>query len=92
MKWTLGVACRATGEALPLQWPPGHRGLEDALGDSSRKQREGEDGDDDRHLCRSRSRRNHTTAPYLARQMSMDFVSQEQGVPHDGPKDSNAGG
>jgi hypothetical protein len=34
----------------------------------------------------------HTTAPYLARQMSMDFVSQEHGVPHDGPKDSNAGG
>jgi hypothetical protein len=24
--------------------------------------------------------------------MSMDFVSQEHGVPHDGPKDSNAGG
>jgi hypothetical protein len=22
----------------------------------------------------------------------MDFVSQEHGVPHDGPKDSNAGG
>jgi hypothetical protein len=34
----------------------------------------------------------HTTAPYLARQMSMDFVSQEHGVPRDGPKDSNAGG
>jgi hypothetical protein len=30
--------------------------------------------------------------PYLARQMSMDFVSQEHGVPHDGPNDSNAGG
>jgi hypothetical protein len=25
-------------------------------------------------------------------QLSMDFVSQEHGVPHDGPKDSNAGG
>jgi hypothetical protein len=24
--------------------------------------------------------------------LSMDFVSQEHGVPHDGPKDSNAGG
>jgi hypothetical protein len=24
--------------------------------------------------------------------MSMDFVSQDYGVPHDGPKDSNAGG
>jgi hypothetical protein len=24
--------------------------------------------------------------------VSMDFVSQEHGVPHDGPKDSNAGG
>jgi hypothetical protein len=24
--------------------------------------------------------------------MSMDFVSQEHGVPHNGPKDSNAGG
>jgi hypothetical protein len=23
--------------------------------------------------------------------MSMDFVSQEHGIPHDGPKDSNAG-
>jgi hypothetical protein len=34
----------------------------------------------------------HTTAPYLARQMLMDFVSQEHGVPHDEPKDSNAGG
>jgi hypothetical protein len=34
----------------------------------------------------------HTTTPYLACQMSMDFVSQEHGVPHDGPKDSNAGG
>jgi hypothetical protein len=29
---------------------------------------------------------------HMARQMSMDFVSQEHGVPHDGPKDSNAGG
>jgi hypothetical protein len=28
----------------------------------------------------------HTTTPYLARQMSMDFMSQEHGVPHDGPK------
>jgi hypothetical protein len=45
-----------------------------------------------RRPCRSRSRRKHTTAPYLARQMSMDFVSQEHGVPRDGPKDSNAGG
>jgi hypothetical protein len=35
---------------------------------------------------------NTPTAPYLARQMSMDFVSQEHGVPRDGPKDSNAGG
>jgi hypothetical protein len=35
---------------------------------------------------------NHTTAPYLARQMSMDFMSQEHGVPRDGPKDLNAGG
>jgi hypothetical protein len=34
----------------------------------------------------------HTTAPYLARQMSRDFVLQEHGVPHDGPKDSNARG
>jgi hypothetical protein len=34
----------------------------------------------------------HTIAPYLARQMSVDFVSQEHGVPHEGPKDSNAGG
>jgi hypothetical protein len=34
----------------------------------------------------------HTIAPYLARQMSMDFVSQEHGVPRDGPKDSNARG
>jgi hypothetical protein len=33
-----------------------------------------------------------TIAPYLACQMSMDFVSQEHGVPCDGPKDSNAGG
>jgi hypothetical protein len=24
--------------------------------------------------------------------LSMDFVSQEHGVPHDGPKDLNAGG
>jgi hypothetical protein len=24
--------------------------------------------------------------------LSMDFVSQEHGVPRDGPKDSNAGG
>jgi hypothetical protein len=24
--------------------------------------------------------------------MSMDFMLQEHGVPHDGPKDSNAGG
>jgi hypothetical protein len=24
--------------------------------------------------------------------VSMDFVLQEHGVPHDGPKDSNAGG
>jgi hypothetical protein len=31
-------------------------------------------------------------SPHLARQMSMDFVSQEHGVPHDGPKDSNTGG
>jgi hypothetical protein len=30
--------------------------------------------------------------PYLARQMFMDFVSQEHGVPRDGPKDLNAGG
>jgi hypothetical protein len=30
--------------------------------------------------------------PYLARQMSMDFVSQEHGVPRNGPKDSNEGG
>jgi hypothetical protein len=45
-----------------------------------------------RRPCRRRSRRKHTTAPYLVRQMSMDFVSQEHGVPHDGPKDSNAGG
>jgi hypothetical protein len=34
----------------------------------------------------------NTTAPYLARQMSMDFVSQEHGVPRDGPKDLNVGG
>jgi hypothetical protein len=25
-------------------------------------------------------------------ELSMDFVSQEHGVPRDGPKDSNAGG
>jgi hypothetical protein len=31
-------------------------------------------------------------SPYLARQMLGDFVSQEHGVPHDGPKDMNAGG
>jgi hypothetical protein len=36
--------------------------------------------------------RKHTIAPYLARQMSVDFVSQEHGVPHKGPKDSNTGG
>jgi hypothetical protein len=34
----------------------------------------------------------HTIAPYLARQMSVDFVSQEHRVPQEGPKDSNAGG
>jgi hypothetical protein len=34
----------------------------------------------------------NTIAPYLARQMSMDFMSQEHGVPRDRPKDSNAGG
>jgi hypothetical protein len=34
----------------------------------------------------------HTIAPYLARQMSGDFVSQEHGVPHDGPKDLNTWG
>jgi hypothetical protein len=34
----------------------------------------------------------HITAPYLARQMLVDFVSQEHGVPHEGPKDLNAGG
>jgi hypothetical protein len=28
----------------------------------------------------------NTTAPYLARQMSMDFMSQEHGVPHEDPK------
>jgi hypothetical protein len=31
-------------------------------------------------------------SPYLARQMSGDFMSQEHGVPHDGPKDLNVGG
>jgi hypothetical protein len=31
-------------------------------------------------------------SPYLACQMSVDFVSQEHRVPHEGPKDSNAGG
>jgi hypothetical protein len=30
--------------------------------------------------------------PYLERQMLMDFMSQEHGVPRDGPKDSNSGG
>jgi hypothetical protein len=45
-----------------------------------------------RRPCRSRSRRKHTIVPYQACQMSMDFMSQEHGVPHDGPKDSNAGG
>jgi hypothetical protein len=34
----------------------------------------------------------HTIAPYLAHQMSVDFMSQEHGVPHEGPKDLNAGG
>jgi hypothetical protein len=34
----------------------------------------------------------HTIAPYLARQMSVDFVSQEHGIPHEGLKDLNAGG
>jgi hypothetical protein len=32
------------------------------------------------------------TAPYLVRQMSVDFVSREHGVPREGPKDSNGGG
>jgi hypothetical protein len=30
-------------------------------------------------------------SPYLACQMSEDFMSQEHGVPHDGPKDLNTG-
>jgi hypothetical protein len=34
----------------------------------------------------------HATTPYLARQMSVDFISQEHGVPHKGTKDSNGGG
>jgi hypothetical protein len=34
----------------------------------------------------------HTAAPYLACQMSVDFMSKEHGAPHEGPKDSNAGG
>jgi hypothetical protein len=34
----------------------------------------------------------HTTAPYLVHQISVDFMSQEHGVPHEGPKDLNAGG
>jgi hypothetical protein len=34
----------------------------------------------------------YTIAPYLARQMLVDFVSQEHGIPHEEPKDSNAGG
>jgi hypothetical protein len=29
---------------------------------------------------------------FLSMPLSMDFVSQEHGVPRDGPKDSNAGG
>jgi hypothetical protein len=28
----------------------------------------------------------------ISSMLSMDFVSQEHGVPRDGPKDSNAGG
>jgi hypothetical protein len=32
------------------------------------------------------------TASPLVPMLSMDFVSQEHGLPHDGPKDSNAGG
>jgi hypothetical protein len=35
---------------------------------------------------------NTPQSPYLARQMLMDFMLQEHGVPHDGPKDSNTGG
>jgi hypothetical protein len=31
-------------------------------------------------------------SPYLAHQMLGDFVSQEHGVPPDGPKDLNTGG
>jgi hypothetical protein len=31
-------------------------------------------------------------SPYLACQMSRDFVSQKHGVPDDGPQDLNVGG
>jgi hypothetical protein len=53
-------------------------------GSSCLHHQEGEEG--------VKARANLDEGPEVSGQVSMDFMSPEHGVPHDGPKDSNAGG